>query len=215
MQRWSSESPEGPPKATETNLPSGARTRKQWHSRGRLPHWEAGEVPQHIHFHLVSSVPRRLAAAWREELENLGDTRRERIRKEWIRKALASDPGECWLADSRIADIVEGCLLHFDGRYYRLHAWVVMPNHVHVLCTPIDGHSLSQIVFSWKSFTATKANQLLGRKGSFWMEEYFDRMIRDQDDFSATVAYIEGNPVHAGLCEERRQWPHSSARGSE
>ena len=92
------------------------------------------------------------------------------------------------------------CAKYFDGVLYNLHAWVVMPNHVHVLVIPLDDHSLSGIAHSWKSYTAKQANKMLERNGKFWHEDYFDRFVRDDDHFEAIVNYIHLNPVKAGLC---------------
>ena len=111
------------------------------------------------------------------------------------------------LSDPRLAEVVEGALLHFDGERYRLHAWVIMPNHVHVLLIPRRDNHVSDIVHSWKSFTSKRANRLLGRNGQFWQEDYLDRYIRDQSHFDATLEYIEQNPVKAGLCRNPQDWP--------
>ena len=98
-----------------------------------------------------------------------------------------------------IARIVPEALLHFDGQRYWLHAWSVMPNHVHVVMEPIADHKLSDILHSWKSFTAKAANKILRRKGEFWQPESYDHLIRDQEDFNHAVAYVLSNPIKAGL----------------
>ena len=82
-----------------------------------------------------------------------------------------------------------------------------MPNHVHVLVKTMPDISISDIMHSWRSFTAHEANMVLGRTGQFWMEEYFDRYIRDAEHFDSTVRYIRNNPVKAGLVSEPEQWP--------
>ena len=74
-----------------------------------------------------------------------------------------------------------------------------MPNHVHVVLEPASGHRLGTIVHSWKSFTANKANKLIGRTGAFWHDDYFDRYMRDEDHLISTIGYVEQNPVKAGL----------------
>jgi len=107
--------------------------------------------------------------------------------------------------------MVQSAVLHFEGERYQIHAWTVMPNHVHVLFTLFDGWSLSDVLGSWKSFTAHAANKILGRSGQFWMEDYFDRYIRDLDHFERITQYIENNPVKAGLCEKSEDWPFGSA----
>ena len=182
----------------------------QRHSRGDLPHFEAGETAQSLTFRLHDSLPATLRAEWAAELERLPDSQQQRHRRKRIEAALDDGHGACFLADSRIARLVVDALQRFDGERYHLHAWCVMPNHVHVLVTPLGGHRLSAVLHSWKSFTAKEANRQLGRSGSFWMPEYFDRAIRDERHFRAAVAYIEHNPVQAGLCEAPGNWPWSS-----
>ena len=86
-----------------------------------------------------------------------------------------------------------------------------MPNHGHVLLTPLEGFHLDQIEHSIKSYTATMANKMLDRKGQFWAIESFDRYIRNPRHFSAVVRYIEDNPVKAGLCRTPEEWQFGSA----
>jgi len=81
-----------------------------------------------------------------------------------------------------------------------------------MLIVPKAGISLSAIVHSIKSFTGQKANTILGRKGRFWNEDYFDRYIRDEKHFYAVVRYIGMNPVKARLCRRPEDWPYGSAR---
>jgi len=87
-----------------------------------------------------------------------------------------------------------------------------MPNHVHVVVEPIEGHGLGGIVHSWKSFSAKEANRTLGRIGPFWHKDYFDRFIRDEGHLGRTVEYVENNPVKAGLAATAADWPWSSCR---
>ena len=115
------------------------------------------------------------------------------------------------LRDPAIAATVQNALLHFDGERYRLSAWVIMPNHVHVLIEQIRGFPPGGIVHAWKSFTAKQANRLLGRTGAFWAPDYFDRYIRDQAHFDAAVYYVHENPVKAGLIARAEEWRWSSA----
>ena len=136
--------------ATNTEMSS------PWHSRGYLPHFEGGEIVQSITFRLHDSLPAPLRAEWAAELERLPDTEQKLHRRKRIEVALDSGHGACLLANPRVARLVVDALLRFDGQRYRLHAWCVMPNHVHVLATPLGRRRLSSIVHSWKSFTATK-----------------------------------------------------------
>ena len=86
-----------------------------------------------------------------------------------------------------------------------------MPNHVHVLFSVLPGASLGGTVGSWKRYTARHANQQLGRTGPFWQTEYWDRYIRNEVHFNATIEYIDQNPVKAGLVSEPSLWPYGSA----
>lgn len=75
--------------------------------------------------------------------------------------------GKCWLRDARIAQLVENALHHFDGQRYRLLSWCIMPNHVHTLIETWEEWPIGGVCHSWKSYTAKKANTVLGRKGTF------------------------------------------------
>jgi putative DNA methylase len=183
-----------------------------WYSRGYLPHFDGGEVPQMVTFRLADSVPQARIEAWRDQLRLLPPDEAEALLRERIERYLDRGRGECHLRHPVVAALTEESLLHFDGERYRLFAWVVMPNHVHALFTPSADLRLSQVVQTWKSFTAHRANPLLGRRGTFWQREYFDRFIRDARHFDSALSYIENNPWKAGLCELREDWPYSSAR---
>jgi REP element-mobilizing transposase RayT len=149
---------------------------------------------------------------WLDELETNPLIERELELRKRLEKCLDAGYGACYLRDVRIGTVVESALLFFDAQRYRLHAWVVMPNHVHVLFTPTSGRRLEDIIGSWKSFTSKEANKVLRRSGQFWKEEYFDRFIRDAEHFRRAVDYIEYNPVNAGLCRSVEDWPFGSAR---
>jgi REP element-mobilizing transposase RayT len=182
-----------------------------WYSRGYLLHFDAEGQTQTMTFRLFDSMPQEVLEAWREELSSLPEKEHDLERRKRIDAYLDRGHGSCYLREDRIAEIVQNALLYFDSERYFLHAWVVMPNHVHVLYTPQAGWELSQIAHSWKSYTANACNKALGRKGEFWQREPFDRYIRDEKHFANAVRYIENNPVKAGLCEKPEDWRWSSA----
>src|SRR5262245_9412422 len=117
----------------------------RWHSRGYLPHWEAGEIAQSITFRLADSLPATLLAQWRNELERLPNEEAAKERRIRIERALDQGRGSCALRNPAVAETLEQTLLKFDGEKYRLHAWTIMPNHVHVLATPLGAATLSAI----------------------------------------------------------------------
>jgi len=119
--------------------------------------------------------------------------------------------GACYLRDVVIAKMVQDSLLKYDGERYNLFSWCIMPNHEHSLMKRFEHTTLEKIMQAHKSYTSHEANELLNRKGSFWMKEYYDREIRNQDHFYNARRYIENNPVKARLCAEPGDWPFSSA----
>ena len=165
-----------------------------WHERGYLPHFDAGAAVQAITYRLADSLPRHVECD-RRRSESLLDRGR----------------GRCILRQPALAREVIDAWRHFDGVRYRLHAWVVMPNHVHVVATMFDGHPLSRIVHSWKSYTAHRIRALTGGTGRVWHPDYWDRFVRDEAHFLTAVTYVEYNPVLAGLVERPDAWPFSSA----
>ena len=134
------------------------------------------------------------------------------LHSEKIEAYLDAGRGECWLQDTRIGALVAGALQFFHGQRYDLGPWVVMPNHVHALVRPLGEHRLDQIVKSWKGFTAREANLLLNRTGeSFWAREYYDHLVRNDEEGARLADYIHDNPVKAGLCARWEDWRWCSA----
>ncbi len=157
---------------------------------------------QTVSYRLADALPRGLDA---RRLAAPGSARRQRV------EALIDEGyGACILREPDIAKLVVGAWRHFDGRRYRLHAWVVMPNHVHLVATTVAGFPLARVVRDWKSFTA-HAIAKQRKSGPVWQPGYWDRFIRDEDHYAAAVEYVEHNPVKAGLVSHAEAWPWSSA----
>jgi REP element-mobilizing transposase RayT len=185
--------------------PQAPRPHKGWTSRGYLPHFDASTLIQAITFRLADSLPKTIYQDLATTTSSETDFRRR------IEAMIDGGRGSCALRNSEIAAIVQEALWHLDGERYRLMAWIIMPNHVHVMIEQIEGHPLADFVHAWKSFTAKEANKRLRRTGTFWAPDYFDRFIRDQAHFNATVHYIHDNPVKAGLIARAEDWRWSSA----
>jgi putative DNA methylase len=120
--------------------------------------------------------------------------------------------GPLHLRRSEIAKMVVETLWYHAERleHYRLHGYVVMPNHVHLLITPRA--PVSKLMQSLKRFTAREGNRILGFTGQpFWQDESYDRLVRDEGEFQRIVRYIETNPVNAGLVAMPEEFPWSSA----
>lgn len=181
-----------------------------WHTRGYIPHFDAGSAVQSVTFRLAGSLPSKVLEAWRVEMEQLRLPNVDAAMRRKVDEALDRGDGAQYLADPRVARVVEEVILHFHGVRYNLHAWCLMPNHVHVLVAMHEVSSLSSILHTWKSYSAKRANALLGRSEVFWAPEYFDRFIRNEEHYENAVHYIQSNPVKAGLCRDPADWRFSS-----
>jgi REP element-mobilizing transposase RayT len=136
----------------------------------------------------------------------------ERDYRRRVERYLDQGAGECLLRRPDLASLVADAIRHFDGERYRLRVWVVMPNHAHAVLWPIPNHLLSDIVKTWKGFTAREANRILGRTGTtFWQPESFDHWIRNDEEMARICRYVERNPVTARLCDAPEKWPWGSA----
>lgn len=171
-----------------------------------LPHWQPEGVPLFITWRLFGSLPRNLVAR---------ETGLETYFTRYDRKLDAASYGPVWLTDDRIARIVASALKfgELNLRLYDLDAWVIMPNHVHIVVLPTA--PLARITKSLKGFTAKQANAILGRTGPFWQYESYDHWIRDRYHFRSAIRYVELNPVKAGFVDRPEDWRWSSASVSD
>ena len=120
--------------------------------------------------------------------------------------------GPLYLRRPEIADMVVAAIHDGESKFgrYQLHAYVVMPNHVHLLVTP------NVVATRWlgplKGFTAHQANQLPDHHGKpLWQDESYDHLVASEVQFDRIQSYIEENPVKAGLVSEPQEHPWSSA----
>lgn len=190
------------------------------HSRGYLPHRKVSGATYFVTFRLADSLPRTVLQQFMERHQILAlapcseADRAEALRvaqRREIEHHLDRGTGACHLRRVEIARWVIETLRHFNGQRYELHEWVVMPNHVHVLLTPSVGHSVSDIIKSWKQYVAVRANRELGSEGCpFWQRESYDHWVRNPVEFERIAHYIRQNPVKAGLCSQAEHWPWSS-----
>jgi putative transposase len=185
----------------------------------QLPHYQPPGAILFITFRLAGSLPRKVLQQLEAEAAR-GAAEIGKFTSEYERKKAAytaqkylfnqmdtglhSAPrGPKWLADPKIAGLVCDAMHYRDGKQYELEAYSVMPNHVHIVFTPIcdegEPYPLSRIMQSLKGNTARKANQLLGRQGPFWKHESYDHVVRDNEEFKRIVNYVVMNPVRAGL----------------
>jgi putative DNA methylase len=169
----------------------------------RLPHWHVIGKPLFVTFRLKDSLPEG-----REFPSPLTTGESFSAMDRVLDKATS---GPIYLSIPEVASMVVRCLRDGESRFhrYQLHSFVVMPNHVHILATPIvtAEHWLGPL----KGFSAYQANRMLGRRDSFWQRESYDHLVRSPEEFDRIKRYIENNPVRSGLASEPQEFRWSSA----
>ncbi|MEZ6142989.1 MAG: transposase [Zavarzinella sp.] len=179
----------------------------------KLPHWRQEGAIYAVTFRLADSVPKQVLKGWQQEREKLiqaaikkegqfspaESDRLEVLFSDKVEQYLNNRNGACWMIRDDVAELVQNALLYFDGTRYDLFAWCVMPNHVHVVVRPSPTHSLESILHSWKSFTSKKIGELVDKTGPLWQSEYYDHLIRDEEDLIHAIEYVLNNPTVAGL----------------
>ncbi len=184
-------------------------TDEGWRSRGYLPHFERAGIEQFVTFRLYDSLPVHLANKLESGLKRLPREQISKSRFKLIEKIIDNGLGSCYLKEPRIAKIFQETLLYYNNKHYELEAYVIMPNHVHILFKLLADASLSSIIKNLKSYSAKYANRDLNRTGNFWAREYHDRYIRNLQHYENVRHYILNNPVKAGLVKDPNNWPYS------
>lgn len=195
--------------------------------RRNLPHWRQNGATYFVTFRLADSIPRRIVLAWQEQdriwlkangIEpgasglqgwKLGDDVADSIRRQFERRLahrlhveLDKCHGACLLRRAEVRDLLGGALRHFDAVRWWVGDFVVMPNHVHGLFKPAQGHELEDVLASVKGFVSTRLSQQGVKTGRFWQQENYDRIVRDTKELQAYRDYIARNPAKAGLTLE-------------
>ena len=116
------------------------------------------------------------------------------------------------LQSERSARLLIDVLYHYRAEdKFLLHAFVVMPNHFHLILTPAPGITLERAMQFIKGGSSFRAKKELGMNGSIWQPGYFDYRVRDEEDFRKRREYIHQNPVRAHLVGRAADFPFSSA----
>ncbi len=193
-----------------------------------LPHYQPPGVALFITFRLADSIPTSVQRQLRAEAEEVEAilarivNPQERAKRtyleqrrffgKWDTALDTAKNGPFWLRIPEITESVVECLHYPDGNMYDLDAFCVMPNHVHVILTPLlkdkdTYYSIAAIMHSIKGNSARKANPHLGRSGQFWQHENYDHVVRDEAEWKRIITYILNNPVKAGLVAQAKDWP--------
>ncbi len=183
--------------------------------RRNLPHWQQAQSLYFLTWRLADSLPQPKLAElredrerwlashpepWTAEQENEFYERFGARLDEW----LDAGAGSCVLARPECAQIVVEALRFFEGQRYELHAFCVMPNHVHVLVRLHENETLPAVVHSWKRHSALEINKRIGQSGSLWQEEYFDRLVRSQEHYDFLKQVHRDEPGESRIVRQGR-----------
>jgi REP element-mobilizing transposase RayT len=197
--------------------------------RRDLPHIQPEGATLFITMRLYGSLPESALQRLKDERDERKRIIEQSVATDEVKQALLYDEekrhfgrydrlldrvtdGQMWLRDPKVATVVCEAIHYRDGSMYDLEAYCVMPNHAHLVFTPLltpDGgyYALSKIMQGLKGFSAYQANDLLDRKGTFWQHESFDHYVRNPGELSRIVQYVLNNPVNAGLVDSWEEWP--------
>ncbi|MBL9183246.1 MAG: transposase [Verrucomicrobiaceae bacterium] len=185
-------------------------------TRQNLPHWRQEGTTYHVTSRLADSVPKPIADEWRSKrdswlrengassVDELADEHRldyQRLFTDRFQSILDQCHGECVLARRECADLLIAKMIEGHGTCFDLGAWCVMPNHLHAIVTPSRGSVLGDIVKHWKGGSAFAINRLLQRKGTLWMPEPYDHILRSEAQWRRLSQYVADNPREAELRE--------------
>lgn len=197
----------------------------------KLPHFQPSEATFFVTFRLAGSVPvetlRRLRKNY--DLVEKGIPAQsdltERERRELIYGAqkrlfaatdefLDTHPNEpYWLKEKKVAEIAAEAMHFRDGQQYELHAYTIMPNHVHMLMTLLlKAPVLHKVMQDLKKYSGLHCNRQIGREGQFWENESYDHVVRSEEEFFRILNYILLNPVKAKFVKEWHEWPFTFAK---
>ncbi len=191
-----------------------------------LPHYQPEGATLFITFRLAGSLPKEVMDRLFDELDcqkallklQPGSPNQSEILRKFKKKLFGRWDSELdknmngphWLKDPEIALIVANCLHSLDGKKYILDAFCIMPNHVHLVCTPLMVgevyNSIPSIMQKIKGFTARQINSALDRQGDFWQHESYDHVVRNDVELAQIVDYVLNNPLRAGLAPD---WVYS------
>ncbi|MBR5080770.1 MAG: transposase [Victivallales bacterium] len=192
---------------------------KTYNSR-TYPHWELQNVVYHACFRLADSVPIDRQREWlaeRKQIQDICKKEQRTLREDEMKRLrhLYSDKiehfldvgyGSCVLQMPKVAEIVRGSLEYYNKIKYLLHAWCIMPNHVHVIFQTLAEHSHSEIIQGWKSYTAHAINKYLGLHGSLWQGDCYNHIIRSSNEYYQQIRYVWNNPLKAGHAKWEWRW---------
>ena len=193
--------------------------------RRNLPHIQPPGATFFVTFRLYGSLPVSVIKELKEEAKILEDQIRNNVNDRLKRKRLIYDQrklyfgkfdklldkgatGPTWLKDENVAHVVADAIHYRDKIEFNLLSYSIMSNHVHMVINELT-KPLYRVMQSLKRYTARESNKLLDRLGTFWQDESYDHVVRNQAELIRIINYTVKNPVKAGLVKNWQDWKFS------
>ena len=185
-----------------------------------LPHWRQDGATYFVTFRLADSIPQPQLDAlhrWRQQWEQQHPEPRSEADWQKLAREITNQTerwldegyGACELAQPAVAELMQDSLGKFQDDRYLVSCFAVMPNHVHAVLKPLGQYELEDLLRTMKGYVARQTNRLLGRTGTLWEEESYDRILRDAEHLWRVIQYVGRNPGKAGLPEPQwYRWIH-------
>ena len=175
--------------------------------RRNLPHLYFSDGIYFITSRLKNSIPIEKLKLLKKESLNIADEKQKRLFKKYDALMDSGEYGEKYLKITECTEIVKSTLHYPDGKDYKLICYCIIPNHFHLVFELLQNNkSISKIMQSIKRISARDCNTILNRSGTFWQDESFDRLVRDDKELYFVIRYVLLNPVNAGLVDDWKDW---------
>lgn len=173
----------------------------------KLPHWNQNNKLYFVTFRLADAMPAEVMLEYKDRLTDVENSfpmprtkvqqaEVDKIKHNTLEKYLDAGHGSCILRESRLRESLVKTLEHNEGVDYDLAAYVIMPNHVHLLLSTISDKTIQSIMSSIKRVSGHHICKLANREAPLWQREYYDRLIRNPRHYEDVVSYIINNPRH-------------------
>ncbi|MBL9156213.1 MAG: transposase [Verrucomicrobiales bacterium] len=187
----------------------------RFYQSNRIPHWRQDECTYFVTFRLGDALPEAICKKIEGErnqwladrggaFERLSEPQIQEYERRFgglLDESLDRGSGSCALKIPELRAVIQEAIAYLDKSKARMGDFVIMPNHVHALMTPLEGFKLEETLQSLKGFTARAINRISGKAGSLWQRDSYDRIVRDGAELAHFQDYIANNPVTARLDE--------------
>ncbi|MCC8175869.1 MAG: transposase [Bacteroidales bacterium] len=176
----------------------------------KIPHWHQPDKLQFVTFRLGDSLPQPILRELKEQKQRWMEDNPEPWTPDQMREYhnhftqkvdrwLDQGYGACYLGRKEVANYFVTKMLEFHSREWCVWAYVVMPNHVHLLLQAINGENLRASLGRFLNITSHEINKMVERKGTLWQREPFDRIVRNEGHYINVLRYMGKNVDQGGV----------------